>query len=211
MNIVTKSSLVNIDFDLPHDWHIVLDVNNTEGKINVFDGVLVVLLVSTVPPRFDSETNTIYINRGAVHVTFREVSASIAKMIKNAMKVFIIRYKQVKSQLTTANNNGSELLVKKSSIGGKYSIHQVGDDGGAIGLVLIVNENDLKTCKIISGVSLLDCGDQFPRMVFSVETAKYTMKFSRIMGEYCIGTLNCLNNYAGTTIKQKIIAYFGLS
>lgn len=211
MEISIKPAVVDIEFKLPVDWAIVLDVNDTEGKSNVFNGVLI--KASTNLISFDTQSNTLTMIRNTNVIKFSGISMSVSKLIKHASKAFMIRYRIVKMQMTSAQNNGTEVLCKKASIANKYSIHQLGEDEGSVGLVIIVNENELKNDKIVPGISLLDCGEEFNRMILSYnagprDSGKQKIKFTRLMGEYCVGILPCQNSHMGSLFKQKIQEYF---
>jgi hypothetical protein len=211
MEISITPAVVDLGFKLPTDWAIVLDVNDTEGKSNVFNGVLI--KASTTVISFDTQSNTLTMIRGTNVIKFNGISMSVSKLIKHASKAFMIRYRIVKMQMTSAQNNGTEVLCKKSSVANKYSIHQVGEDDGSVGLIIIVNENELKNDKIVPGVALLDCGEEFNRMILSYnsgprDSGKQKIKFMRLMGEYCVGILPCQNSHMGSLFRQKIQEYF---
>lgn len=211
MEISITPAVVDLGFKLPTDWAIVLDVNDTEGKSNVFNGVLI--KASTTVISFDTQSNTLTMIRGTNVIKFNGISMSVSKLIKHASKALMVRYRIVKMQMTSAQNNGTEVLCKKSSVANKYSIHQVGEDDGSVGLIIIVNENELKNDKIVPGVALLDCGEEFNRMILSYnsgprDSGKQKIKFMRLMGEYCVGILPCQNSHMGSLFRQKIQEYF---
>jgi hypothetical protein len=221
MNIETKSSLVDISFELPSDWTIVLDTNKREGKSCVFSGVLVCSeLASTnnvCVARFDSVNSMISIDHTVItsaapkKIHFANVSASVAKLIKLCMKAFMQRYMEVKAQMSTSGTEcATDDLIKKHFSTGKYSIYQLGQDGGSGGLVILIRDTELRRSKIIPGISLVECGEQFPIMIINMPAqfgAVYNIKFSCILGGYCIGTLNCLNNVALAVCKEKLKEY----
>lgn len=226
MNIETTPSLLDIKFELPKDWFIVLDVNRSENKSNAFAGVLIVDHVTdqkVIPsPRFDIEMTSINLYRpltapagaSSVHwrVIFPNVSAGVAKLIKSCMKAFMVRYNEVKVQMSTrACNEGNEWLSQKCFVDGKYCIYQMGADGGSGGLVIIIRETELRSGRVVSGISLVDCGKPFPMMIITMPPsygAIYNVEFSCLIGGYCIGTLNCLNHTAMSVCKEKIKEYF---
>jgi len=238
MNIETTPSLLDIKFELPSDWFIVLDTNRSEAKSCVFGGVLVIddlresaagasIDTGNLFLRFDPSSSSIVIARppaplntavGIKKVSFEGVSASVAKMIENCMRGFMQRYMEVKSQMTTrAVEDNDVCMVKKCSVKGKYSIYQMGADGGSGGLVIIVRESELRVGKIISGISLVECGKTYPIMIITVSSsmvqqhipAIYNVEFTCLIGGYCIGTLSCLNPLALRVCKEKIQEYFG--
>lgn len=217
MNVETKPSRMNLGFDMPSDWASVLDTVELECKTTVFNGVIIVS-ANIAGAEFNANTGVLTIGRNCRTCKFVEISYTVSKLIKHAMAAFMIRYNEIKlreAAINAYNGNDNSMLQKKHNSPNTYTLYQCGSDGSGIGLVLIVSKSKLTSSKIMSGISVVDCGETYPRFIFNVDVGgsvtKYGMTFQTLLGEYCIGTLSCLNNYAGAAIKEKIKEYFAVS